>query len=98
MKNTSCLRLQIQILITKNGKSVNASAFNFDDFFDRSLSASTDSHRLNDLFQLRYRNWTKDFFTSIQPSFQGAPFVTSSINMSDFGLSTVSSDSYLFDF
>lgn len=69
-----------------------ASAFNFDDFFNKSLTLSADSNRLNSLFQLRYRNWTKDFFTSIQPSFQGAPFVTSPINMTDFALTTVSSE------
>lgn len=70
----------------------NASAFNFDDFFNKSLTNDANDDRLNDLFQLRYRNWSKDFFTSIQPSFQGAPFVTSSVNMSNFGLLTVSSD------
>lgn len=69
-----------------------ASAFNFDDFFNKTLSVSSDIDRLNSLFQLRYRNWTKDFFTSIQPSFQGAPFVTSSVNMANFGLITVSSE------
>ena len=59
----------------------NASAFNFDDFFNKTLAQSANADRLNHLFQLRYRNWTKDFFTSVQPSFQGAPFVTSSVNM-----------------
>ena len=71
---------------------VDVSAFNFDDFFNKTLVATTDVDRLNSLFQLRYRNWTKDFFTSIQPSFQGAPFVTRSVNMSNFGLTAVSTD------
>ena len=47
----------------------NASSFNFDDSFNKTLTASDNGDRLDDLFQLRYRNWTKDFFTSIQPSF-----------------------------
>lgn len=69
-----------------------ASAFNFDDFFNKTFSVTADRNRLNSLFQLRYRNWTKDFFTSIQPSFQGAPFVTSPVNMAGFALATVGSE------
>lgn len=30
---------------------------------------------------LRYRNWNKDYFTSISPSFQGADFLTDSVSM-----------------
>ena len=61
-----------------------ASAFNLDDKFGLSLSFGTEPTRLQTLCTLRYRNWTKDFFTSIQPSFQGAPFVSSSVHVSDF--------------
>lgn len=62
------------------------STFNFDDKFGQKLSSDVkeDRIRLYNLFTLRYRNWTKDFFTSIQSQFQGAPFVTSTVNMSNF--------------
>lgn len=68
----------------------NASAFNLDDKFNGVLTYDTDKNRLNDLLQLRYRNWAQDFFTSVKPSFQGAPFVTSSVNFFSFNLSAVS--------
>lgn len=62
-----------------------ASIFNYDDKFGQTLSAvSVDRTRLYKLVTLRYRNWTKDFFTSIQPQFQGAPFVTKFVDMKDF--------------
>lgn len=63
-----------------------ASIFNFDDKFGQTLSSSVaaDKNRLFKLVTLRYRNWTKDFFTSVQPQFQGAPFVTHYVNMNDF--------------
>lgn len=70
-----------------------ASIFNFDDKFGETLSSSVsaDKNRLFKLVTLRYRNWTKDFFTSVQPQFQGAPFVTNYVNMNDF----MTSSSYL---
>lgn len=61
-----------------------ASKFNFDDVYGTSLYSSTDGDRIRSLLTIRYRNWTKDFFTSVQPSFQGAPFVTRSVDMSNF--------------
>lgn len=61
-----------------------ATAFNVDDLFNQEISFSAHKARLLNFFRLRYRNWSKDFFTSVQPSFQGAPFVTSSVNMSNF--------------
>lgn len=63
-----------------------ASIFNFDDKFGQTLSSSVaaDKSRLFKLVTLRYRNWTKDFFTSVQPRFQGAPFVTHFVDMNDF--------------
>lgn len=63
-----------------------ASAFNFDDKFGLYLSNTSDAARMTKLFTIRYRNWAKDFFTSIQPSFQGAPFVTRPIDMKSFTL------------
>lgn len=66
-------------------ESADAESFNLDDKFGVSFGTSdVDLLRLVKLFQMRYRNWTKDFFTSVQPSFQGAPFVTRSVNMSHF--------------
>ena len=31
---------------------------------------------------LRYRNWNKDYFTSLSPSFQGADYLTDNVDMS----------------
>lgn len=59
-------------------------AFNFDDKFGQDLVSATDAARIRKIFTLRYRNWSKDYFTSVQPQFQGAPFVTRSANMSQF--------------
>lgn len=68
-----------------------ASIFNYDDKFGQTLSDfSANKSRLFKLLTLRYRNWTKDFFTSVQPQFQGAPFVTNSVNMKDFMTSSSS--------
>jgi hypothetical protein len=65
---------------------VDASVFNFDDKYGLTLSSDVkeDRERLFRVFTLRYRNWTKDFFTSVQPQFQGAPFVTNDVNMDNF--------------
>ena len=72
-----------------------ASAFNFDDKFGLCLSSTSDAARMTKLFTIRYRNWAKDFFTSIQPSFQGAPFVTKPIDMSSFSMyNSASSQSF----
>lgn len=68
-------------------ESPDAQAFNFDDFYGMSLSKVTG--RLDKLFQIRYRNWSKDFFTSIQPSFQGSPFVTRVVDLSNSKLNAV---------
>lgn len=70
-----------------------AQAFNFDDFFGMKLSKV--QNRLDKLLQIRYRNWSKDFFTSIQPSFQGSPFVTKVVDISNTKLNAVNtSDSF----
>ena len=65
-------------------ESANASSFNLDDKFGASLYNSVDHNRLVSICTIQYRNWTKDFFTSVQPSFQGAPFVTRSVDMGNF--------------
>lgn len=62
----------------------NAYAFNFDDIFGSSLTYKADAGRLLDIITLRYRNWTKDFYTCVQPQFQGAPFVTNSVDMANY--------------
>lgn len=63
-----------------------AEAFNLDDKFNLPINVAqpADLTRLTKLCTIRYRNWAKDFFTSVQPSFQGAPFVTRSVDMSSF--------------
>lgn len=65
-----------------------AEKFNLDDKFSSefNLGDTSDFNRFAKLCTLQYRNWTKDFFTSVQPSFQGAPFVTRSVDMSNFML------------
>ena len=70
-----------------------ASKFNFDDKFGTPLYNSTDGARIKSLLTIQYRNWTKDFFTSVQPSFQGAPFVTSSVDMTEFLLARADKNS-----
>lgn len=67
-------------------ESADASTFNLDDKFGASLYNGVDHNRLVSLCTIRYRNWTKDFFTSVQPSFQGAPFVTRAVDMTQFML------------
>lgn len=69
-------------------EGVETSSFNLDDIFGQNLSVATQSHlfRILNLSKLRYRNWKLDYFTSVQPSFQGAPFVTRGIDMSQFNL------------
>lgn len=65
-------------------EAVDTAAFNFDDLFGKDLFYQKDNGRIAKIFTLRYRNWTKDFFTSVQPQFQGAPFVTRDADMSQF--------------
>lgn len=37
---------------------------------------------LSSMITLRYRNWNKDYFTSLSPSFQGADYLTDVVDMS----------------
>lgn len=77
-------------------ESVDTAAFNFDDLFGQDLFYQKDNGRIQKIFTLRYRNWSKDFFTSVQPQFQGAPFVTRDADMSQFILSRPNSSFDLF--
>lgn len=52
-------------------------AYNVDDSFGQSNLAVRDGINI-----LRYRNWNKDYFTSLSPSFQGADYLTSPVSMS----------------
>lgn len=69
-------------------ESVDVDSFSLDSYFGQVLygSASHDATRtvLRSLLTLRYRNWAKDYFTAVQPQFEGAPFVTCSPDMSSF--------------
>ena len=66
---------------------VDTLAFNLDDEFGLLLGTSTaDTDRLKKLCTLRYRNWKQDYFTSVQPQFQGAPFVTRNVDMANFSI------------
>ena len=69
-------------------ESADASSFNLDDKFGSVLYYNPDGDRLLKICTIQYRNWTKDFFTSVQPTFQGAPFVTRSVDMDAFMLDT----------
>lgn len=73
-------------------ESADASSFNLDDKFNYVFEYNKDSDRLCAICTIRYRNWTKDFFTSVQPSFQGAPFVTRSVDMSNFMLDSANNN------
>ncbi len=53
-------------------------AYNIDSQYGQSLIAM--SYRST---FIRYRNWNKDYFTSISPSFQGADYLTDVIDMSN---------------
>lgn len=75
-------------------ESPSASAFNLDDKFGSVLYYDPDGDRLRSICTIQYRDWTKDFFTSVQPSFQGAPFVTRSVDMKDFVVEPLSGSRY----
>lgn len=80
-------------------ESVDVSSFNLDNYFGKQISGSltsvSDRAVLRSLLRLRYRNWAKDYFTAVQPQFEGAPFVTRNVDMSSFQtLSHVNDDSF----
>ena len=54
------------------------SSYNIDDTFGTSTLTLRDSMKV-----LRYRNWNKDYFTSLSPSFQGADYLTTPVSMND---------------
>ena len=53
------------------------SAYNVDSYFGSAFDLSTVYSTL------RYRNWNKDYFTSLSPSFQGADYLTDLVDMSN---------------
>lgn len=78
-------------------ESADARSFNLDDKFGSVLYYNPDGDRLRSICSIRYRNWTKDFFTSVQPTFQGAPFVTRTVDMSNFMLNTSGANAFSSD-
>ena len=54
----------------------NPSAYNVDSDFGAHYDLTEVSSTL------RYRNWNKDYFTSLSPSFQGADYLTDIVDMS----------------
>ena len=61
----------------------NPEAYNVDDVFGSTMADPDFSEyttRFNAPFCLRYRNWKKDYFNCVSPYFQGADWLTSSIN------------------
>lgn len=74
-------------------EGVDVSSFSLDSYFNKSFGSSVaDKNVLRSLCTLRYRNWAKDYFTCVQPQFEGAPFVTRSVDMSSFTFDTGSSN------
>lgn len=74
-------------------EAVDVSSFNCDNKFGSSYSVTSagvgpDVSVLRSMLRLRYRNWAKDYFTSVQPQFEGAPFVTKSVDMSSFTMTS----------
>lgn len=70
-------------------ESVDVASFSLDNLFNKKIGlAQINTYRsvIRSLFTLRYRNWAKDYFTSLQPQFEGAPFVTRHVDMSEFSL------------
>lgn len=69
-------------------ESVDVSSFNLDNLYGKVLQGnvgdSVGRPVLRSLLRLRYRNWAKDYFTAVQPQFEGAPFVTTRVDMSSF--------------
>ena len=64
----------------------NPDAYNIDGLFDSgSLSdpdftSYTSGPNNNQMFALRYRNWKKDYFNCVSPYFQGADWLTDTVN------------------
>ena len=78
-------------------ESVDVGSFSLDSFFNTSLTITANgvgAHVANirSWLRLRYRNWAKDYFTSVQPQFEGAPFVTKGVDMSSFSTFTHDTD------
>lgn len=74
-------------------EAVDVSSFNADSYFGKqyvisSAGTGADVSVVRSMLRLRYRNWAKDYFTAVQPSFEGAPFVTRNVDMNNFGLSS----------
>lgn len=69
-------------------ESVDVASFNLDNYFDKVIEGASnqphDRNILRSLLRLRYRNWSKDYFTAVQPQFEGAPFVTRNVDMGAF--------------
>lgn len=78
-------------------ESVDVSSFNLDNYFNSRIGTgnsmtATETNVLRSLLRLRYRNWSKDYFTAVQPRFEGAPFVTRNIDMSKFSVDSGASN------
>nr|DAG71357.1 MAG TPA: Major capsid protein [Microviridae sp.] len=76
----------------------NPKAFNIDLYYTPTSPAnvipiwSDSPSATNDMYLLRYRNWKKDYFNALSPYFQGADYLTSTINPPSFPGGTASID------
>lgn len=76
-------------------EAVDVTSFNADNYFGKNYQISgpgqgSDISVVRSFLRLRYRNWAKDYFTAVQPQFEGAPFVTRNVDMSSFQLQSFS--------
>lgn len=76
----------------------NPKAFNIDVYYTPTSPAnvipiwSDSPSATNDMYLLRYRNWKKDYFNALSPYFQGADYLSSTINPPSFPGGTASFD------
>ena len=82
-------------------EAVDVSSFNADDKFNKiynvtAAGVGSDVNVVRSMLRLRYRNWSKDYFTSLQPQFESAPFVTRSVDTSSFTLDSLSSHAVMY--
>lgn len=61
-----------------NYESISVNAFNVDDWKDTQMNVV--AQRFNQIIKLRYRDWKKDYFNSISPSFQGSNFMSATFD------------------
>lgn len=80
---------------------VDVNSFNADNKFNKVYNVTAagvgpDVSEVRSMLRLRYRNWAKDYFTCVQPQFEGAPFVTRAVDMDGFYLNSDSNNAIFY--